>query len=312
MSFHFRSISLTFVVALGFSSLTSACKENKSAPEAAPFDAVQLTKSYQELKPKVESAMSVFASLRKGLDEIPQEFPGAAELREQVGSGEEVLGVLDFEMRSYAEAIDAAKKAGNQDELAALDKRLASTAGTLAEANKRGGELLHKVSALNALAAHAKEVTEAYKRALPGGFEVKGKETGFEQQLIAFIEDKAKKVDRPTWFNFDRLAFDSGSTSLDLETSRAQLQNLTEILKAYPAVKLKVGGYTDNTGSPSVNRRLSLERAQAVQKALVELSVPANRLEAEGYGPAHPLCPANDTEFCKGQNRRIAVRVLAK
>jgi K(+)-stimulated pyrophosphate-energized sodium pump len=35
------------------------------------------------------------------------------------------------------------------------------------------------------------------------------------------------------------------------------------------------------------------------------------RLEAQGYGAEHPLCPANDTEFCRAQNRRIAVQVTA-
>ena len=37
-----------------------------------------------------------------------------------------------------------------------------------------------------------------------------------------------------------------------------------------------------------------------------------DRLAAEGYGPEHPPCPANDTDECKAQNRRIALRVAAK
>ena len=36
------------------------------------------------------------------------------------------------------------------------------------------------------------------------------------------------------------------------------------------------------------------------------------RLEAEGYGAEHPVCAANDTDECKAQNRRIALRVTAK
>jgi K(+)-stimulated pyrophosphate-energized sodium pump len=49
-----------------------------------------------------------------------------------------------------------------------------------------------------------------------------------------------------------------------------------------------------------------------VVKELVALGVDAKRLAAEGYGPEYPVCAANDTDECKAQNRRIAVRVTAK
>jgi outer membrane protein OmpA-like peptidoglycan-associated protein len=35
-------------------------------------------------------------------------------------------------------------------------------------------------------------------------------------------------------------------------------------------------------------------------------------LTAQGFGPTHPVCPKNDTEDCKAQNRRTALRVTAK
>ena len=41
-------------------------------------------------------------------------------------------------------------------------------------------------------------------------------------------------------------------------------------------------------------------------------TIDAARLEAEGYGSDHPVCAANDTEDCRAQNRRIAMRVLSK
>ena len=46
--------------------------------------------------------------------------------------------------------------------------------------------------------------------------------------------------------------------------------------------------------------------------ALVAAGVEKGRLEAEGYGQEHPVCPANDTEECKAQNRRIDVNVQAR
>jgi K(+)-stimulated pyrophosphate-energized sodium pump len=38
--------------------------------------------------------------------------------------------------------------------------------------------------------------------------------------------------------------------------SKDQLDRIAAILKAYPAVNLKIGGYTDNTGSDAVNMAL--------------------------------------------------------
>jgi outer membrane protein OmpA-like peptidoglycan-associated protein len=86
---------------------------------------------------------------------------------------------------------------------------------------------------------------------------------------------------------------------------------MVAILKAYPAVKVKIGGYTDNVGAPAANLRLSQERADAVKQAIVHDGVGANRIVAEGYGEQHPVAD-NTTEGGRAQNRRIALRVTAK
>ncbi len=152
----------------------------------------------------------------------------------------------------------------------------------------------------------------AYTFKLSTGFDLKGNNGGIEQMLIGFIEDKTKVVDKTTWFSFDQLAFQTGKAELDMDKSKAQLDNINEILKAFPAAKIKLGGYTDNVGKAEDNKKLSQERAEAVMKALVAMGIKADRLEAEGYGQEHPVCAANDTDDCKAKNRRIDVRVSAK
>jgi len=76
-------------------------------------------------------------------------------------------------------------------------------------------------------------------------------------------------------------------------------------------VKLKIGGYTDNTGSADGNMKLFQNRANTVMGTLVANGIGAGRLSAEGFGSAHPM-GCNDTEEGKEQNRRIAVRVTEK
>ena len=97
-----------------------------------------------------------------------------------------------------------------------------------------------------------------------------------------------------------------------MDYSGRQINNLVAIMKAFPDLHLKIGGYTDSDGSDELNQKLSQNRADNVMKAVVANGIDADRLAAEGYGEAHPLCPANDTPECKAQNRRIAVRVTAK
>jgi OmpA-OmpF porin, OOP family len=135
--------------------------------------------------------------------------------------------------------------------------------------------------------------------------------TGIEAGLVTFVEDAAKMVDKTTWFNFDRLTFETGKASLDMMKSEDQLKNMAAILKCFPKVALKVGGYTDNVGNPAANMKLSQARAETVVAALVKMGVDAKRLAAEGYGDQHPVGD-NATEEGKAANRRIAVRVTAK
>jgi outer membrane protein OmpA-like peptidoglycan-associated protein len=147
-------------------------------------------------------------------------------------------------------------------------------------------------------------------RKLPDGIELTIPANGLENKLIAFIEDQSKVVDKTTWFNFDRLQYETGSATLRPE-SREQLQNIAAIMKAFPAVSLKIGGYTDNTGNAAANKKLSQGRAEAVMTELVRLGVAQDRLEAEGYGPEHPVA-SNSTEEGRAQNRRTALRVTKK
>jgi OOP family OmpA-OmpF porin len=150
----------------------------------------------------------------------------------------------------------------------------------------------------------------AFTKRLPTNFELRAPATGIEKQVVLFIEDPSKGTETAVWFNFDRLLFETGSAQLKPE-SRDQLRNVAEIMKAYPNVKVKIGGYTDNVGDPAANLKLSQDRAANVMKEIVVLGVAPERLSAEGYGEQHPVAD-NTTETGRQQNRRIALRVTDK
>ncbi len=147
--------------------------------------------------------------------------------------------------------------------------------------------------------------------ALPDGKTLKVVPGGTEAKLVAFLQDASKPVEENTWFNFDRLNFEFGKGSLKPE-SRPQIENIVAVLNAFPNVNVKIGGYTDNSGTKDGNLQLSGSRATSVMKAITGRKIAENRIEAEGYGDQHPECAANDTEDCKKKNRRVAIRVTKK
>jgi OOP family OmpA-OmpF porin len=151
---------------------------------------------------------------------------------------------------------------------------------------------------------------EFITRKLPDGTELNIPRLGIENKLLDFIEDHSRPVDKTTWFDFDRLTFDTGKATLQ-NSSAEQLQNIAAILKAYPNVKVKIGGYTDNTGNKEANLKLSQDRASNVMRELVQRGIDPSRLEAEGYGEDHPVAD-NSTPEGRQQNRRISLRVTAK
>lgn len=148
------------------------------------------------------------------------------------------------------------------------------------------------------------------EKLLPGGVNLSFLDNGIEDQVIEFIEDDSKIAGNDNWFNFVDLNFKTGSNELD-ENSLKEVNNIAEILKAYPNVKIKVGGYTDNTGTVDGNLKLSAERATNVQNALYALGIAEDRITSEGFGQEFPAA-SNDTEEGRKQNRRIAVSVRAK
>jgi len=146
---------------------------------------------------------------------------------------------------------------------------------------------------------------------LKGGKKISIGEGSQLYQLYNLIKNKDQAVLDPNkWFTIENLYFETGSSELRAG-SDVELLNLVEILNAYPEVKIKLGGYTDNTGDEESNQKLSNLRAQTTKLKLLELGIAGDRVEAEGYGSQHPVCEANDTDECKAKNRRIDVRVLA-
>ena len=270
---------------------------------------IETVKTYDQLQPKLTELKSTLGELRKDVDDLAARVPGGAELRAKCFGADEVVGVLDAKMKWLSGKIELAKRDLKRAEVVKLRNEIATTRDDMGQVGNVAVELTHEKARLQRVGALLKA---PYEYQLPTGYLVKAATDGVESHLIDFIKDTNKNANKTTWFDFDRLQFVGEGADLDLQGSKSQIDNVARILAVYPAVRLKIGGFSDNKGSATANKNRSAARARAVRKALVQSGVNPERLEAEGYGSQNPVCLANDSEVCRARNCRIAVLVTAK
>jgi OOP family OmpA-OmpF porin len=109
------------------------------------------------------------------------------------------------------------------------------------------------------------------------------------------------------------VGLDFGSGTSDLGPGPfAVLEQVAEVLRAQPALRLALVGHTDNTGSLEGNTALSVSRADAVRRRLIEAyGIAPDRLDAQGAGYLAPRA-TNATEAGREANRRVEAVVLSE
>ena len=85
------------------------------------------------------------------------------------------------------------------------------------------------------------------------------------------------------------------------------LDEVVLVLKKNPDVRIEIQGHTDNTGTPSYNKKLSERRARAIMDYLVSHGISQNRLTAVGYGESRPIA-SNATPEGRQMNRRVELQ----
>jgi hypothetical protein len=101
----------------------------------------------------------------------------------------------------------------------------------------------------------------------------------------------------------------------DWDKSNLSPQAVATISQAAAAYKANGGaritdvGNTDTSGSPDYNMALSLRRADAVKRALIQNGVPAAAIDTTGRGETNLLVPTADS-VREPQNRRVELAGL--
>ncbi len=89
--------------------------------------------------------------------------------------------------------------------------------------------------------------------------------------------------------------------------AKALLRELAALIKSTPDdLRIRVVGYTDDTGTDRLNERLSLERAERVAGMLTALGVPENRLIAVGRASEKSIGAGENATY----NRRVEFEIV--
>ena len=99
--------------------------------------------------------------------------------------------------------------------------------------------------------------------------------------------------------------FESGKSDIKPESQKI-IDQIAEMLKANPSLKISIEGHTDNVGVKTANQALSENRAKAVVSACIAKGIDKSRLSAKGWGQDKPISD-NTTEEGKAKNRRVEI-----
>ena len=122
-----------------------------------------------------------------------------------------------------------------------------------------------------------------------------------EREEIAEIASTKPNIDLDIQFDYNSADISASSLpsvqALGRALSNANLRGSTFV----------VAGHTDAKGGAKYNKQLSLRRAQAVKRFLVEKGMDAGRLDTVGYGSERLLAPDRPED---PNNRRVEIRDL--
>jgi len=128
------------------------------------------------------------------------------------------------------------------------------------------------------------------------------KSTGHDLDFLLIKITKAE-------VKIDNIYYDYDSASLRLE-SKIELNNLINVLKETPDVKVQISSHADERGAFDYNMDLSQRRAQSVVDYMIVNGIYHDRLIAKGYGFSMPLIKKAKTEEQHQMNRRTTFKIL--
>jgi outer membrane protein OmpA-like peptidoglycan-associated protein len=119
-----------------------------------------------------------------------------------------------------------------------------------------------------------------------------------QQQQASIRRDREvlqATFDSEVFFDFDSATLKPGG--------RRELERVANVLNKYRKTNIRIEGHTDQSGPAEYNQKLSERRAESVKRALIQMGVIEERIQAVGFGETQPI--SSDPS----QNRRVEINI---
>ena len=142
----------------------------------------------------------------------------------------------------------------------------------------------------------------------------KGKRHQDSTIIRIYTEIELEKIFTQKMLVIPNIYYDYDKATLRPE-SKLVLDSITIFFKENPDLKIELGSHTDSRGSDAYNLKLSQARAQSAVDYLISKGVPAETLQAKGYGETKLANNCGNGAKCSEEdhqkNRRTTFRVIS-
>lgn len=148
------------------------------------------------------------------------------------------------------------------------------------------------------------KVKETTENIIPQSFTLDTVKSMIKSMVDSLTNNKTpSNTIKPVYFN--NIYFENGQTNPN-KNSEEEIMKLFIYLKENPTRKVKLSGYSDNSGRLIDKMKISEQRADAVKKLLIQFKIDSTRIEIEGNG----YMDAGDDNI--DNDRRVEIKILEK
>jgi len=204
-----------------------------------------------------------------------------------------------------------ARVTGTETKNTDQDKQIAEHAKNIEELDRSTSRTREQLKDTDAKAVAAGEAAAKADQKADGAWKAADGAKSLAQQGLDANAQLARTVDAMNKYQVlkaETVLFTVNSATLT-EDAKSQLQDLAKSTDGLDRYVVEVQGFTDKTGSPMINERLSQQRAQEVARYLAnEYKIPVRSISLLGSGYALPVADDKTREGRK-QNRRVEIRL---
>jgi outer membrane protein OmpA-like peptidoglycan-associated protein len=204
-----------------------------------------------------------------------------------------------------------ARVTGTETKNTEQDKQLAEQQKNIEELDRSTSRTREQLKDTDAKAVAAGEAAAKADQKADGAWKAADGAKVLAQQGLDANAQLARTVDAMNKYQIlktETVLFAVNQSTLTAD-AKAQLEELAKTANGLDRYVIEVQGFTDKTGSASINDRLSEQRAQEVARFLAsEYKIPVRSIALLGEGYAQPVADDKTREGRK-LNRRVEIRL---